>query len=250
MADSLGDVVAGALYQQLRLGVISNNMANANTVGFKKDQVVFNPLIAEPLTDEQALAATSSMDPELFAANTPARTFTDFEQGHMVSTGNKLDMAIQGKGFFCIETPGGSMYTRSGNFALNDQNELCTTDGYPILGQSGRITLENSDFQVDGTGNILSGGATVNTLKIVNFEEGSLLKNGENKFKPVNPEIQETPAEDYSIEQGFVEQSNVNTVKMMTEMIETLRGYETYQKVITQLNETTLLAINSVGEVP
>jgi flagellar basal-body rod protein FlgG len=250
MSDSIGDVIAGAMFQQLRLGTISNNLANVNTIGFKKEGVIFDPLGSVPLTEEQALSAISTPEPELFASNIPARTFTDFEQGHLVSTGNKFDVSIDGKGFFCVETPDGTRYTRKGNFSLNDKNELCTTDGFPVLGDGGKITLDDSDFEIGETGNIQVAGNTIDTLKIVDFDPNSLIKKGESLFLPINNSIQEKTAENVTIHQGFIEQSNVNAVKMMTEMIDTLRGYESYQKVINSLNESTLLSINKVGEVP
>jgi flagellar basal-body rod protein FlgF len=249
MTDSIGDVVAGALFQQLRLGTISNNLANANTIGFKKDGVIFDPNGAATLSDTQA-KPISTLDMELYASNIPARTFTDYEQGNLVTTGNKFDVAIDGKGFFCIETLEGNRYTRKGNFTLNDKKELCTDEGYPILGKDGKIIIDDSDFRIDEKGNILVDGNHLDTLKIVDFDPNSLIKKGEGQFVPINGEIQEKEAQNISIHQGYVEQSNVNTVKMMTEMIDTLRGYESYQKVISSLNESTLLAINKVGEVP
>ncbi|MBU4316034.1 MAG: flagellar basal-body rod protein FlgF [Proteobacteria bacterium] len=249
MSDSIGDVVAGAMFQQLRLGTISNNLANANTIGFKKDGVIFDAMGSVPLPDAQG-SATSSMESDIFAANIPARTFTDFEQGHLVATGNKLDFAIDGKGFFCVQTKDGDRYTRKGNFALNENKELCTVEGLPILGEGGKITIDKNDFQIDESGTIFVGGSRVDSLKVVDFEPNSLIKKGDNLFEPINSDIQEKEAQAFTIQQGNVEQSNVNAVKMMTEMIDTLRGYESYQKVITSLNESTMLAINKIGEIP
>jgi flagellar basal-body rod protein FlgG len=250
MAEALGDVVAGALFQQLRLGVLSNNLANVSTVGFKKDQVLYEPLAGTPMTDEAAQEAIISLNGERFAANLPARTYTDFSQGHVMQTGNKFDVALNGKGFFSVEAPdGNTQYTRKGNFTVNEQNELCTLDGLPVLGEAGRIILQDSNITIDETGRIQVDGAVIDKLKIVDFEENSLIKAGEGLFSLRSEDIVEVEPENMFVQQGYVEQSNVNAVKMMTEMIDTLRGFETYQKLIMSLGETNSLAIDKVGEV-
>ena len=249
MTTGMGDVVAGALFQQLRLGVISNNLANVNTVGFKKDLAMYEPLGSEALTDEKVQEAIIAPDLEKFAANLPAKTVTNFEQGTVAHTGNKLDVALNGEGFFSIEAPDGTQYTRKGNFTINDQNELCTVDGFPVLGEGGRITLESTNLEIGEDGSIMENGDVVDKLKIVNFEEYSLIKKGEGHFSPVNENVQEIEPENMFVQQGYLEQSNVNAVKMMTEMIDTLRGFESYQKAISTLNETTSLAVNKVGDV-
>ena len=249
MADGIGDVIAGAMFQQLRLGVLSNNLANINTVGFKKDQAVYEPFAAEDLTEDQVQEAIIAPDLEKFAANIPSTTIINFEQGAVTLTGNKLDVAINGDGFFSIETPDGTQYTRKGNFTLNDQNELCTLEGLPVLGEGGRITLESSNIDIDEKGNIVENENVIDTLKIVAFEKNALIKHGEGRFKLKDENIAEIDPENLFVQQGYVEQSNVNAVKMMTEMIDTLRGFESYQKVITALSDVTSLAVNEVGDV-
>ena len=249
MSQGIGDVIAGAMFQQLRLGVISNNLANVNTVGFKRDQAVYEPFPEEELTAAQEQEAIIAPDLEKSAANTPSRTAVNFEQGAVTLTGNKLDVAISGDGFFSIETPDGTRYTRKGTFTLNEQNELCTLSGLPVLGEGGKIALESSDIHIDEKGNIVENENIIDTLKIVDFEKNALMKHGEDLFKLKDEDTEEIEPENLFVQQGYVEQSNVNAVKMMTEMIDTLRGFESYQKVITSLSEVTSLAINKVGDV-
>ena len=249
MSDGIGDLVTGALYQQLRMGVISNNLANINTIGFKKDQVMFEPMAAEAMSDEQTAVAAIAPNLANFAANIPAYTSTDFSQGQVMHTGNKLDVALNGKGFFAVETPEGIKYTRKGSFTVNEASELCTQQGYAVLGEAGRISIDDSDIQIDETGNISVGQTVVDKLKIVDFPDNALVKSGEGLFTPANEDISETIPENIVVQQGYVEQSNVNAVKMMTEMIDTLRGYETYQKMIQSLDQTNALAIEKVGQV-
>jgi flagellar basal-body rod protein FlgF len=249
MSVAISDVVAGALNQQMRLDILSNNLANINTIGYKKDEIIFG---SNPSEENQPGATSSSAagsnEPEAFYGSLPARTFIDLSQGHLESTGNKLDVALSGDGFFCIETADGIQYTRKGNFIINEQKELCTTDGYKVMGKGGKITIENTDVSIDEKGNIFSKGMPIESLKIVDFDKSSLIKGGNGLFSKASEEVIEKPAEEVNVLQGYIEQSNVNAVKMMTEMIDTLRGYESYQKIIQFLGDTTAKAINEVGQ--
>lgn len=249
MNNGIGDVVNGALYQQMRLSVLANNLSNINTVGFKKDNIVYQPDANADAIDPNNLPATISYESEEFAGIVPASTYIDFTQGQLISTGNKLDVGLNGDGFFCIETLNGEQYTRKGNFTINEQNELCTQEGHPVLGEGGKIVIQSQDLQIDETGNIFVDGNTIDTLKILNFPQASLMKQGNGLFKPMNQSITGEPVENMTVQQGYIERSNVNAVKMMTEMIDTLRGFESYQKAMQFINETTLEAINDVGQV-
>ncbi len=249
MSNAISDAVRGALYQEMRLAVLSNNLANINTIGFKKDNIVFQADSAEPYVSSEYLTAQNPAgDPENVFAGFPAKTFIDFSQGQIEATGNPLDIALNSNGFFCIETPDGTQYTRKGNFKLNENNELCTQDGYPVLGEGGKIIISGADFSVGAKGVVQSNGNTVDTIKIVDFKRDSLLKKGNGFFVKINDDVKDIPVGEVEIIQGYVERSNVNAVKMMTEMIDTLRGFETYQKIIQYLNENNSKAITELGQ--
>ena len=166
-------------------------------------------------------------------------------------------MAITGNGFFCIQTPDGIQYTRRGDFAMDPVGNLVTQEGWPVLGEGGEITVESqADFgDIDGheiliheDGTVEVDGNSVGKLRIVEFSDPQLLtKAGNTNFMTSSDTAAESPAANYRISQGMVELSNVDAVRMMTELIETLRGYESYQKVIRSIDEVNSSAINEVG---
>jgi len=243
MGSAISDVVSGALYHEMRMSTLANNIANISTSGFKEDRVAFelNDPDAPPETTE------ASSPQESYMGN-PVHTYTNFDPGHIIATGNPLDFALEGDGFFKIQTPEGVQYTRSGTFVMNAEGTLVTADGHAVLGEGGEILLGGDRIEVDGAGNIFSDGNQVGRLQIVDFPEGAgLTKAGKNAFIAEGPDAEEQPAENVVIMQGSIERSNVDAVKSMTEMIEVIRGYESYQKVIQFLNEANEKIISQVG---
>jgi len=254
-----GDIyiaAAGALACEKRLQIISNNLANANTVGFKMDQGYFKQFDA----DGQSLQAAGNavnLESQAHLFWTNFNVYTDYSSGPLKKTGNDFDLALEGDGFFCVQTPDGIHYTRKGDFTLNAEGVLVTRDGWPVLGEGGEITVASNEnpnqyakFAVDEQGNVSVDGKQVDTLRIVNIAElNRLAKAGDTLFKPPAAGAGEARAENFRVSQGFIELSNVDAVKMMTEMIEVLRGYESYQKVIQAADDANSKAINQVGTV-
>jgi flagellar basal-body rod protein FlgG len=253
-----GDIyiaAAGALAYENRMQLISNNLANANTVGFKMDRGYFKLIDPADLPSQTAQApgelATSRA--HLFWNN--FSMYTDHSNGPLKRTDNEFDLALVGKGFFCVQTPDGVHYTRKGDFTLNSDGVLVTRNGWPVLGNGGEITVDSTEnphkyakFAVDEQGNVSVDGKQVDSLRIVDFTQlDRLSKAGDTLFKPLGVGPTEVEVEDIKISQGHIELSNVDAVKMMTEMIEVLRGYESYQKVIQAVDETYSQAINQVG---
>ena len=255
-----GDIyiaAAGALTCEKRLQLISNNLANANTVGFKMDRGRTRTIDAAALSgmnpnNSEDLAASRAY---LFWNN--FASFTDFSNGALKRTDNDFDLALAAKGFFCVQSPNAVHYTRKGDFTLNADGVLVTRNGWPVLGEGGEIRIDNSEnphrfakFVVDEQGNVAVDGKQVDTLRIVDFSEPHrLTKVGDTLFS--SDGVQPTPvaAEAVRVSQGFIEASNVDSVKMMTEMIEVLRGYEAYQKVIQTADETYAQVIQKVGTI-
>lgn len=257
MSGGIYVAASGALAYEKRLQIISNNLANANTVGYKMDHGQFQ------FIDEADLPASFVPDsPELNTSAAPDfwfqfNSYTDFTNGSLRNTGNDFDLAIIGKGFFCVQKPDGVHYTRKGDFTLNADGVLVTRNGYPVMGDGGEITVkgttdpqQHKTFAVDEEGNVSVDGKEVGRLRIVEFPANDTLrKMGDTLFKPADNSPPPKAAEDFKVSQGFVELSNVDVVKMMTEMIEVLRGYESYQKVIRSADEASAKSINEVGKV-
>jgi flagellar basal-body rod protein FlgF len=253
-----GDIyiaAAGALASEKRMQLIANNLANVNTVGFKMDRGRYNMINPADLPGQTAanpadLAATRA---HLFWNN--FSSYTDHSNGALKQTDNDFDLAIVGNGFFCVQGPDGERYTRKGDFTLNADGVLVTRNGWPVLGNGGEITIDSQEnphrdakFVVDSQGNVAVEGNIIDQLRIVDFTElKALTKAGDTLFKATGVTANEVA--DARISQGFIETSNVDSVKMMTEMIEVLRGYESYQKIIQNADETYSQAIEKIGTV-
>jgi flagellar basal-body rod protein FlgG len=257
MSGDMYIAAAGALACEKRLQLISNNLANVNTTGFKMDRgymKLINPadLPSQSARNPADLAASRA---HLFWNN--FSMYTDHSNGALKQTDNEFDLALVGKGFFCVQTPDGVHYTRKGDFTLNSDGVLVTSNGWPVLGEGGEITIKSTEnphkyakFAVDEQGNVSVDGKRVDSLRIVEYTEfNRLSKAGDTLFKPPAAGPTGTKAEDVRVSQGFIEMSNVDSVKMMTEMIEVLRGYESYQKIIQSVDETYSQAINQVGSL-
>ena len=237
---------AGALVQQLRLETLANNVANINTSGYKGEKTIFRVAEEEPSPNSQPLVGlTQPLSP--YAP--PFSTVIDFSQGAIHQTGNPLDVAINGEGFFSIQTPDGVQYTRQGSFTLNEQGVLVTQDGYPVLGDGGEITLEEGRIEIDEEGGIYLDGDEFGRLRVTAFDnKAGLRKAGNSRFVLTDPGIVGQTPEGTTLRQGYTEGANVNPVQAMTEMIETSRAFEAYQKVIQSADEATAKSINDVGK--
>ena len=254
MSGSIYMAATGALAYEKRLQMISNNLANVNTVGFKKDLGRFNAfdLSLADANNELPVSWQQSQAPEYWME---FRTYTDFSSGDKKKTGNPFDLALTGRGFFCVRTPDGIRYTRRGDFTVNSDEVLVSHEGYPVMGRGGVIQIKLSkpsgdmrEFSVSEDGFVTVDGSQVDRLRIVDFTNSSgLEKAGHNLYRAVNPKTLEEMDEDFQVSQGFLEISNVEVVKMMTEMIEVLRGYESYQKMMRSMDDMNAKLINDVG---
>jgi flagellar basal-body rod protein FlgG len=256
MSGAIYMAASGALAYEKRLQLISNNLANANTVGYKMDHGQFQQIEPADLP-----ASFVSNSPELTSSQGQSfwfkfNSYTDFTSGSLKNTGSDFNLALVGDGFFCVQKPDGVHYTRKGDFTLNAEGVLVTANGFPVMGDGGEITVKGTEnpqefkkFAVDEDGNVYVDGKQVDSLRIVSFSEpDKLMKMGDTLFKPAENGPPPIEAEDFKVSQGFVELSNVDVVKMMTEMIEVLRGYESYQKVIRSADEATARSINEVAK--
>ncbi len=225
------------LAQERRMNQISNNLANVDTSGYKKEDITFWEMLYKTNDDQQRVGKA-------------LKVVTDQSQGNAETTGNPLDFAINGNGFFKIQTPTGTGYTRNGNFTINSEGQLSTMAGNLVMGAGGAITLSSDQIQVGRDGLIMANGEAINQLSLVTFSDPSALqKKGENLFSLEDDAVQEEAVENPSIQQGFLEGSNVNIVSEMTAMIDLQRAYQSQQKIIQTIDEIDAQAISKVGKL-
>jgi len=247
--------------QQTRLQVVSNNLANASTTGFKKDRAVFEDLLYQNVRQPGAQSTQDSTLPSGLMLGTGVRvagTQKMHLQGNFVQTGNSLDMAVQGNGFFQVLRPDGNLaYTRNGQFQVNEQGQVVTNDGYQL---EPSIVIPQNAISVtigsDGTVSALEPGntaptnlGTIETAQFVN--PAGLMPIGENQFKETQSSGAPTtgiPGLDGrgSLLQGSLESSNVNTVEELVNLIETQRAFEMNSKSISTADQMMSFFTNNV----
>ncbi len=214
-----------------RLDIISNNIANALTPGYKVIRPVFN-VSETPETDtEPGLLHPTYVN--------MADSYIHFSDAPLMATGNPLDVALEGPGFFVVSTPSGNMYTRNGQFSLSADKKLVTQDGKPVMGDSGaEITIDGKDVKIETDGTIYVDRVRVDRLKVVDFKDKKDLRNyGASLFVNTSKDNNESTADATTIKQGAYEASNVEVMKELVDMISTMRAYETYTKVDQAFND-------------
>lgn len=178
------------------------------------------------------------------------QVYTDFAQGALNKSENPLDLALQGTGFFVIETAQGEEYSRNGEFTLNSEGYLTTKEGYKVLGQYGPIQVSGNSVLINEQGQIFDGENEIDTLKLVDFNDYKLLqKTGDTLYKDLSDNGDNMKDAVALVEQGYTEGSNVNSVKQMVEMITVLRSYEANQKIIKTHDELLDKAVNEIGRI-
>ena len=245
------------LNEQHRMDVMSNNLANANTVGFKKEgttQQAFDSVLAYRIKDETDGVDAAQLGGISLGVKI-GENYTDYSQGSMRVTDNTYDVAINGNGFFTIDVLDANgdssvKYTRDGSFTVNKDGYLVTSGGDYVLGRNGsRIRLDpNTDSQIDEYGNITQDGTTVGTLQITDFADYNYLeKFGNNYLQPVDGA--ETIQAEGKVYQGYLEASNIEVVSEMVQMINISRAYESNQKMIQTFDSTLEIAVSKLGTV-
>jgi flagellar basal-body rod protein FlgF len=236
----------GCLKEEIRMDIISNNLANSTVIGFKKSRIAFQQILRQAELANVSIAAPQENPTRLLID-----IQTDMSQGDIQSTGNPLDFAIFGKGFFKINTPDGIRYTRKGNFSLDSQGILRTQDGHQVMGKNGPIRIAGDEIGLSEQGFLSVDGIGIDQMDIVDFEDdGNLIHEGKSLFRPISDASTEnSPPSDTRIKQGYVELSNVNVAEEMVQMIHSLRAFESYQKSIKVLDECNNRAINQVGKL-
>ncbi|NMA96297.1 MAG: flagellar basal-body rod protein FlgF [Clostridiales bacterium] len=240
----------GMIQQSRRLDTISNNLANVNTIGYKRDKVL-NRSFEDELLLRTGGGQTSSrriighINHGVYADE----IVTSFEQGSLDQTYNETDVAILGEGFFTILTDDGVRYTRDGSFAIDNSGRLVTRGGWPVLGEQGDIYIYDDNYVLDEHGNIFRGEDHIDRLLLVDFEnKETLRKTGDNIY--INIDEENRPIQfNGELRQGFLEGSNVEPIKEIADMMAVTRLYETNQRIIKMMDDTLGKAVNEVGQV-
>jgi len=227
---------------QKRMDTTANNLANMTTAGFKVEHVVSRDLVEDP--------AGAKDIPNDIAFADAWMLQRDFSTGPLERTGNPLDFAIEGDGFFAVQTGAGEAYTRDGRFNLNERGEVVTRAGEIVMGDGGPIVVDpmGGPISVSREGSISQDGVVMGTLRVVSFPTpGGLERVGNNLWKATDEQPQ--PAPNAKIVGGFVEGSNVNAVLELTEMIEISRAYTSIAKMIAQSDELRGTSIEKLARV-
>lgn len=256
---------SGMVAQMHRMDVLSNNLANVDVTGYKRDTSIskaFPEMLIRRVNDNGLYKfpfGSSEVGPVVGKLGTGVEyneLFTVFEQGALKETGNPFDLALDGEGFFAVDTPNGERYTRNGTFVLGREGLLLTKNGLPVNGENGPIQIKKNNFVIDALGRVFQNGSfsddpqrlvsveenqwetmeLVDTIKLVEFSRPRYLKKQGDSFwmDTIESGIAEQIAEEMrpKVYQGFLEASNVNPVREMVNLIEVNRAYEANQKTI------------------
>lgn len=250
MTRGLYAAASGAVAALLRLDAVSQNLANVNTAGYKGARPVFS------------VKGDGDVPPDPGAAVSPERQLgvaqvqeasmqRDFSPGPVRRSGNALDVAIEGPGFFAVATPRGERYTRQGSFALDGDGYLVTEHGERVQGEQGDLRIGGEPLIAEDGQVSTADGGSVGKLKIVGFgDKPALVAEGDSLFAPT-PGVVATPIKesDVRLEQGAIEASNVDAVRSLMELVEVSRGFESYMKALQRFDEIGQRSINDVGRV-
>lgn len=245
MVRGLYTAYTGMVNSQKRMDVVSNNLANATTTGYKKEGLTtqsFDEMYALKIKDLTVGHLNENIGSLSLGAKI-GESYRDWSQGSFVSTDNNYDFALSGKGFFNISFTNKAgetftMYSRDGSFQMNQEGYLVTKDGDFVLGESGPIQLPTNidKLEVQPTGEIYADGVYVDTFVLTDFEDYNYLEAyGENLYRTVDGAAQTDCTA--TVNQGYTEASNINVVSEMVEMISIAREYESGQKVINAVDD-------------
>lgn len=231
------DVARAGARKLTQLDFVANNIANASTSGFKADHLYY------------AMKGKAAQEGALTALG-PTASKADFSQGTLRVTGNTFDLAIEGDGFFTVQSKQGKTYTRNGSFVLNRNKELVTQSGEYVLGESGnKIVVDGNNINIDKDGSIYADENLAGKIKISAFKDPFLLVRAADGNFADDGKAGLKNAGDYSVSGGHLEMSNVNAVREMTDMMGIQREFETYQKIILTLTDMDRISTNRIGKL-
>lgn len=245
----------GMIASRAKQDIIANNLANVGTAGFQKSTLLVSSF-ADVLQGEMSYSEAPQVGGYVPAGGIHGsdnhlffRSITQFSQGSLKNTGYPFDLALDGEGFFAIQTKNGLRFTRNGSFNLDANGNLVTKDGSLVLGEKGPIKVSGKEFIVNEEGIVLVDNKEIDRLKIVNFEtKQNLYKEGENYFFPNGP-ISLAKTNKTRIKQGFLEMANVNAIKEMVDMMTIMRAFEANQKLLHAEDQMLAKTVNEIGKL-
>ncbi len=260
MLNSIYTPLSGAVAQERVLELIANNLANMNTSGFKGDRVSFTLLEPEPEKNYQTPLPPANYKVDLeqlqyrrgdeIAYVGVADVTRDNTQGPAVQTQNPTDLMIEGDGMFAVHTPEGVRYTRNGSMSLNRDGVMMTKEGFPVMGEKGDIVVRSTGFQVNDRGEVWQDGQMVDRIQLFKVDDDSALERaGNNLFHYGGSPEGLKVVQNGNMRQGYIEGSNVNAIKNLTDMIMAHRSYEAYQKTVNNFDQMMQKSSNTIGEV-
>ena len=222
---------------------IANNLANINTTGFKQSGLFVKSFNTFLENDQLQPFNNSDMRVD--------DVYIDYREGPMKKTGEPFDLYLKGRGFFTIMTDEGVAYTRNGNFSLDREGFLVTSDGSKIMAEDGYIRVDREqEITINEDGEILQGGEQRAVLKITDFDSPyTFRRTGESRFIPLVPGTPGKESPGFSVRQGYLEGSNVDMIRNMVQMISSYRNFEADQKALQAQDETLDKAVNQVGKI-
>ena len=243
MLKGIAAAASGMLPQLKRQEIITNNLANVGTAGYKRDRLFVQQL-------DKALAGSAPTEADWQTPNILG-VAVDFSAGPLDRTGNQLDVAIAGDGFFVINTPEGERYTRNGHFSVSQDGALITSDGHTVKGGGDEIRIPAATIEIGLDGTISADGRAIDKLRVARFADPSVLtRAGSSLFAVAIPGAAMDDMTSPDVRQGFLERSNVNTIEEMVSMITTFRFYEADQRAIQMQDGALGRVVNELGRVP
>lgn len=234
-----------------RMDVISNNLTNVETRGFRADTLVtqsFRDMLISRINDPN-LRQSSYVGPHNTGIHID-RVYTSFAQGALEATDLSTDLALAADGFFVVDTPNGERYTRSGSFSVDVDGYLTTPTGYYVMGQGGPLYVGSANFTVGPDGAVTVNGVQTDVLRTVRFGDNGLLrKEGDTLFYNLDPAANPPADETVEVRQGYLENSNVDTARELVDMITVYRHYELNQRVLRMIDESLGRAVNDIAKV-
>ncbi len=243
--DALTTAAAGGMQARIdSIDMLANNLANTSSSGFKADREFYSSYLAPELANEA--------DPIIGESPLVQKRWTDFSQGTLVPTGNQTDLALSGSGFFSVNGPNGTLYTRNGNFQLSSTGQLVTADGYAVrlVGNQTLTTVSADPINVSHDGQISQGGAVLGQLEVSNFQDPNrLVKFASTYFAPADPTQGPDAASTAQVIQGRAESSNAAPAEATARMITLLRHFEMLQHAVKIGAEMNKQSVEEVARV-
>jgi flagellar basal-body rod protein FlgF len=241
--DQVSVTAASGLQSRMEaLDIVANNLANTTTGGFKLDREFYSLFTA---ADNDSDGASTKL-PLI------QKQWTDFSQGVLTPTGNALDLALSGKGFFAVNGPSGPLYTRNGSFQLSPSGQLTSSEGYAVRDTNGQAiqTQSQARIEVGEDGSVTQSGQALGQLQIADFSDRSMLqKLGNSYFMPSDPKAVLVPATEATVQQGKTENSNVAPAESAVRLVGLMRQFEMLQKAITITTDMNKQALSEVARV-